>query len=158
MSEFKRIVVHHSASEFGCANLINDWHVERGFRMIGYHFVIMNGYPNSEDFKNNRKWSVLDGNVEIGRRLDQDAEFEKDEVGAHVGGMNTGSIGVCLIHNTNQEYSMKQLFKLNSLIYYLKNIYNISIDNVVGHYELDKKKPNCPSIDMVELRNKLILE
>ena len=31
-----RIVVHHSASPWGCGRVIDQWHRERGVRMTGY--------------------------------------------------------------------------------------------------------------------------
>lgn len=52
---------------------IRRWHMEdRGWRDIGYHFII-----------------DLDGKVMAGRPLEQ--------TGAHVKGRNTGTIGVCMI-------------------------------------------------------------
>jgi N-acetylmuramoyl-L-alanine amidase len=53
-------------------------HRMRGFACIGYHFVI---FPTGE--------------VGLGRDINQ--------VGAHVKGHNTGSVGVCLIGNFNTE-------------------------------------------------------
>lgn len=68
----KRIVIHCTATREGQdvdAATIRKWHVGQGWRDIGYHFVIR-----------------LDGSVERGR--------PEDQVGSHVQGFNTGSIGV----------------------------------------------------------------
>ncbi len=47
--EIKRIIIHHSASDFGDAKLIDKWHKERGWKGIGYHFVVLNGKRRSKD-------------------------------------------------------------------------------------------------------------
>ena len=67
------IVIHCSAvrpNQRSSAKDIDDWHRKRGWKCIGYHFVVRR-----------------DGTVETGRRL--------DEVGAHVVGHNRYSIGIC---------------------------------------------------------------
>ena len=51
---------------------ITRWHVARGWRTIGYHFVV-----------------DRDGKIGNGRRV--------DEIGAHVKGKNAGTIGICLL-------------------------------------------------------------
>jgi hypothetical protein len=33
--------------------------------------------------------------------------------------------------------------------------FDINVDNIVGHYELESNKPDCPSIDMNKLRENL---
>src|SRR5438270_9583625 len=37
------IVIHHSASEEGGADRFDEWHRQRGWDELGYHFVIGNG-------------------------------------------------------------------------------------------------------------------
>lgn len=73
--EVKYIAIHCSATKEGKdyhAADMDKWHRERGFKKIGYHYVI-----------------TLDGIIEQGRKL--------DEVGAHVQGYNSVSLGVCYI-------------------------------------------------------------
>lgn len=75
MRKINLIVIHCSATLEGKpynAAAIDAMHKERGFREIGYHFVVK-----------------LDGTVEEGRGL--------DEVGAHAQGYNAHSIGICYI-------------------------------------------------------------
>jgi N-acetylmuramoyl-L-alanine amidase len=76
MRTIDSIIVHCSATEEGkdfSADDIRRWHVDgNGWRDIGYHFVVR-----------------LDGQIEIGRPLDQ--------AGAHVKGHNKNSIGVCYV-------------------------------------------------------------
>jgi hypothetical protein len=68
------IVVHCSATgpaaDIGVAQ-ITQWHKQRGFDTVGYHYVIRRN-----------------GTLETGRR--------ESEIGAHVRGHNANSIGVCL--------------------------------------------------------------
>ncbi|MDL2310316.1 N-acetylmuramoyl-L-alanine amidase [Parabacteroides sp. OttesenSCG-928-B22] len=70
-----KIILHCSATKAGQPFTVEDitrWHIQRGFRTIGYHFVI-----------------YLDGTVHKGRDI--------SEIGAHVTGQNSNSIGVCYI-------------------------------------------------------------
>jgi hypothetical protein len=68
----KRIYIHCTATREGQdidAATIKRWHLAKGWRDIGYHFVIR-----------------LDGTIEKGR--------DESVPGSHVKGFNTGSIGV----------------------------------------------------------------
>lgn len=77
MSNFpiSHIVMHYSAT-YADQDLdirdIDRMHRARGFNGVGYHYVIKR-----------------DGMIERGRK--------EIEIGAHVGGQNTGKIGICLI-------------------------------------------------------------
>ena len=75
MRNINKIIVHCSATPEGrvvTAKDIDDWHKQRGFTKIGYHYVI-----------------YLDGTVHMGRK--------EEEIGAHCLGYNANSIGVCYI-------------------------------------------------------------
>lgn len=75
MRNIKEIIIHCSATAAGRnfkAADIDAWHRQRGFRKIGYHWVV-----------------DLDGTIEAGRA--------EREVGAHCLGHNAESIGVCYI-------------------------------------------------------------
>lgn len=75
MRPIKAIVVHCSATPNGQEFFRDDidaWHKARGWKKIGYHFVI-----------------DLDGTIEIGRPV--------EEIGAHVQGSNAKTIGICMI-------------------------------------------------------------
>lgn len=147
----KRIVIHHSDSNWGTANDIRKWHLQRGWRDIGYNFVISNGVPTSEDSKNKREFECMVGQIEYGRILDADPWIEADEVGAHAYGFNRDSIGICLIHKKGK-YPYKMMSTLIRLCACLCKMFNLKPENIVGHYELDEKKPECPSIDMEKFR------
>ncbi len=69
------IVVHCTATREGQHVTVADidrWHKQRGWRGIGYHFVV-----------------YLDGSVHVGRSMAQ--------IGAHVSGHNKDSIGVVYV-------------------------------------------------------------
>lgn len=127
------IVLHCSATPPDMevnAKDIDRWHRQRGWLMIGYHFVIKR-----------------DGVVESGRKL--------DAAGAHVAGFNHRSLGVCLVggikDNKTKEpqnnFTGLQWAALRALLVELMGLFPGV--KVVGHYELDSKK-SCPSFDVRE--------
>ena len=128
-SKVKYIVIHCSATFPGqpCnAEIIDRWHRERGFTMIGYHYVVM-----------------PDGEVEHGRPL-----FCQ---GAHVGSCyNPASIGVCYVGGIDSEgrcadtRTEAQKSSLLRLLAWLKRKFPNS--RIVGHRELNKGKA-CPCFD-----------
>lgn len=140
MREIRRVVVHHSASPFGDADLIDSWHRERGWLGIGYHHVILNGRRNGS--LKYRKDD--DGLVEPGRPHSQ--------IGAHAGrvGANGDSIGVCLIGNG--KFTRWQFCHLIWVLQELNHKYAIGNEGIVGHGEIDPWKPECPGFDMALLR------
>ena len=75
MRKITELVLHCSATREGQHVTVADidrWHRDRGFKKIGYHYVI-----------------YLDGSIHAGRDL--------EEVGAHVTGHNAATIGICYI-------------------------------------------------------------
>lgn len=81
MAKITHIVIHYSAT-YEDQNLtvkdIDKMHKARGWKGVGYHWIIRR-----------------DGVVERGR--------PESQVGAHVGGQNTGKIGICAIGGTNRK-------------------------------------------------------
>ena len=75
MRHIREIIVHCTATKAGqhfCAADIDRWHRARGFRCIGYHYVVL-----------------IDGTVEPGR--------PESDVGAHCLHHNSFSIGVVYV-------------------------------------------------------------
>lgn len=69
------IIVHCAATPEGKDYTVDDirsWHKARGWTDVGYHYIVH-----------------LDGRISIGRPVGQ--------VGSHVAGHNTGTIGICYI-------------------------------------------------------------
>lgn len=112
------IVVHCSATRASMdigVREISQWHVQRGFDTVGYHYVIRR-----------------DGRLETGR--------PEGVIGAHVRGHNARSIGICLaggVDNQNQpadNFSAKQLTALETLLRELTSRYPQA--RVLGHRDL----------------------
>jgi len=135
MREIKKIIVHCSMSDFGDAETIDRWHRERGFRCIGYHYVILNGCRKKGHYNDKD-----DGVLEIGRPL--------EEIGAHCRGHNHDSVGICLIGN--HHFSIKQLKRLIQLISFLRQDSRIGNVPVFGHRDFNPHK-TCPNFDIQDL-------
>lgn len=128
--EIELIVVHCSDTydnqRIG-AKEIDEWHKERGFDCIGYHFVI-----------------TREGNIENGRNVEVE--------GAHVKGHNHNSIGLCWVggkgrnNQPEDNRTWEQKKKLPYLLSQLKKQYPQA--KIVGHNELDKNKPHCPGFNV----------
>jgi len=121
------IIIHCTASpnsrDIGVKE-ITQWHKERGFATIGYHFVIKR-----------------DGRVEKGRPVDQ--------AGAHCFGHNANSIGICLVGM--DRFTSAQIDSLVVGVARLKTQYKLKDTAVFGHYEFDKGK-TCPNLPMDKIR------
>jgi len=113
MNFSKEIIIHCSASPNYRDDKIEDinrWHIARGFKKVGYHYVI-----------------ELDGSIRIGRK--------ENEIGAHCLGHNNTSIGICLI-GTDQ-FTNLQISSLVTLIQEIEiRLPDITIH---GHYEFANK-------------------
>lgn len=150
-----KIIVHCSASEFGTALMIDQWHKERGWKGIGYHAVIMNGYPDKSYLAPQRggrdfRVKLYNGVAVPGRALDSDEFIEPVEVGAHAYGFNRDTVAVCLIGNS--VFTKQQLIGLVKQIKLWQFQYNIKTDDVLGHCELPGVAKTCPNLDMETIR------
>lgn len=124
----KELIVHCSATPEGkdySVDTIRQWHLQRGFSDIGYHYVV-----------------YRDGSIHIGR--------DESVIGAHCTGHNTNSIGVCYIggcasdgktpkdtRTTEQKQSLVKLLKELKTKYPQASIH--------GHRDFANKA--CPSFD-----------
>lgn len=124
----KELIVHCSATPEGkdySVDTIRQWHLQRGFSDIGYHYVI-----------------YRDGSIHTGR--------DESVIGAHCTGHNTNSIGVCYIggcasdgktpkdtRTTEQKQSLVKLLKELKTKYPQASIH--------GHRDFSSKA--CPSFD-----------
>lgn len=131
MRKIDKIIIHCSATPEGksfTVQNIDRWHRQRGFRCIGYHFVV-----------------YLDGTVHTGRPI--------AEIGAHCQGQNTTSIGICYIGGVAADgktpkdtRTEAQKSALVTLVANLKKQYpNATIH---GHNEYAAKA--CPSFKVRE--------
>ncbi len=137
--ETNRLVVHHSASHYGDAREFDLWHRARDFKMVGYHYIILNGYRNQHDTYNMK----LDGVLETGRPI--------DVIGAHAKGANPDSIGICLV-GKGPYFSVPQISTLVTLCADLSRVYGLSSDNIKGHRNVGVTGTACPGFDTEYLR------
>lgn len=128
MRKINTIVVHVTDSpddkDIGVKE-IRQWHLDRGWSDIGYHYVIRRN-----------------GKVEKGRDV--------NTPGAHVKGHNKNSLGVVWVGR--EQMTIEQIGSLVSLVFKLMCEYNIPSSRVLGHFELDSSK-TCPNMAIEELRD-----
>jgi len=123
------IVIHHTGGSDidASAEQIHEWHLNKGWSGIGYHYVI-------------RK----DGTIERGR--------PEWAVGSHAYGENSHSLGIHLSGDFDQASpTAAQVEKCAMLTAYLCQKYDIPIDrgHVVGHGEL--MSTDCPGANLQQL-------
>jgi LysM repeat protein len=129
-NKWKYIIIHHSATDKGNALRFYRFHRFRGWKNLGYHFIIDNGSEGK-----------IDGQIEVSPR------WIKQQDGAHckAGGMNYNGIGICLVGNFSKEdVSEKQMEALVYLVNMLRDYYNIPVKNILGHGEVNGAKTECP--------------
>jgi len=134
------IIIHHSATAQGDAETFRKAHRAKGWRDIGYHYVINNGTYKP------------DGLVETGR-----TEWE---TGAHCDAdrMNFRSIGICLVGDFDkQKPTPAQMVSLERLVKDIMKRHDIPPSKVLGHGEVKGAATNCPGrhFDMAEFRKRL---
>ena len=128
MRSINEIIVHCADTPEGRDNTVADitrWHKDRGFRTIGYHYVI-----------------YRDGSIHNGRPI--------EEIGAHCKGHNAHSIGICYIGGKSADgkkhidtRTPEQKEALLSLLRLLKARYPNA--QIYGHRDFSSKP--CPCFD-----------
>ena len=124
------LVVHCSATPEGKPFIVKDieqWHQARGFKGIGYNYVI-----------------YLDGTVHEGRDVNL--------IPAHIEGHNKDSIGICYIGGCDTSgkkpkdtRTPAQKTALIELLKALKKLYPNA--KILGHRDFAGVKKACPSFD-----------
>jgi hypothetical protein len=127
--DWKYIVIHHSATEVGNATIFDREHQRRGFRDgLAYHFVISNGTSG-----------LRDGQIEVGHRW----RNQIDGSGTRSTKMQRSGIGICLVGNFEYQFvSERQFASLIWLIEELQRHYDIPLENIVRHKDVDRTA--CP--------------
>lgn len=151
MKVIDTLVIHCSDSLWGDRTVIDSWHKDKGFKEIGYHYVILNGHSKYNSSYN----PVTDGLIQPGRSLDNDTWIEESEVGAHALGFNQNSIGVCLVGGANgrlEGFTETQYHSALLLVSFWSRI--IPKLKVMGHNETGANKA-CPVIDMNKFRTRV---
>lgn len=128
------IAIHCSATgpkqDFGAAD-IDKWHRAKGWKCIGYHFVIRRN-----------------GTVEEGR--------EELTIGAHVENWNSVSVGICMVGGVDADdpkkavnnFTPEQFASLKQLLIDLKIRYPSAI--IQGHRDFPKVAKACPCFSVAE--------
>lgn len=170
------IVVHESASTWGDAKAIRQWHLARGWSDIGYHGVILNGYRTAgAEYR-----EVLDGKIEPGR--------SEQLVGAHCAaqGMNLCTLGVVMVgypgrpsphgmadwkdfltrpYATTRQYAaLVHWLAVNCRQYGLDPhgtfrhpTLHVDMPVITQHSQHDPGKPLCASVQIERLRHEVAL-
>lgn len=132
MNEPDKVILHCSATpdsgDYVGAAQIDDWHKDRGWNGIGYHWVIRRS-----------------GLVEPGR--------PEDVQGAHARGHNKNSLGICLVGTSN--FTVQQVSSLKVLFKEIRMRHHIDADSWFCHYQFANKA--CPNIPVNFLREFLNL-
>lgn len=107
-------------------NDIRDWHIQRGWSDIGYHFVIL-----------------LDGTIQNGRDI--------DIAGAHCKGHNSDTIGVCFMGGKKADGSMWDSCSIEQKGAF--TALNMSLDIITGQKlkvspHSDYSSKTCPNFDI----------
>lgn len=120
MRKITHIVIHCTATVQGkhfTADDIDTWHKQRGWKGIGYHYVI-----------------GIDGTIEEGR--------PEHKIGAHVKGHNRNTIGIVYVGGLNRRLApkdtrtRKQKRAMKNLLYILKDRYPEA--EIVGHRDFSE--------------------
>lgn len=130
-SQWKYIIIHHSATKRGNAKLFGKYHKGRGMKNgLAYHFVIDNGTCGKRD-----------GQLEIGNRW----EKQLPGGGCQQDWYNQVGIHICLVGDfTRKPPSRKQIRTLINLVDELRKRYNIPYKNIIGHKQVPGAKTKCP--------------
>lgn len=130
MRKIDKLIIHCSATPEGRDYTVADidrWHKQRGWKGIGYHYVI-----------------YRDGSVHEGRDI--------SVIGAHCTGHNATSIGICYIGGIDADGNPKdtrtpaQRAALRDLVELLQTEYPQA--TVHGHREFANKA--CPCFDVYD--------
>jgi N-acetyl-anhydromuramyl-L-alanine amidase AmpD len=129
MREIRGVVLHCSDSDHDHHDNLEtlyQWHVcENGWSDIGYHYVILK-----------------DGTIKEARPVWKQ--------GAHCreGGMNRGTIGICLTGKTS--FTVAQFDALARLLRKMMEKYKIDETDIYGHYHFSSK--TCPNFNVTEFK------
>lgn len=134
MRRIDEIIIHCSATEEGKDYTVEDidrWHKAKGWKGIGYHYVI-----------------YRDGTIHPGRK--------EEEVGAHCASRNAHSIGICYIGGVDKFKKAKdtrtpqQKEAMVSLVWSLVGKYAKMGWKVTVHPHYEYANKGCPCFNVKE--------
>lgn len=122
LPKWRYITLHHSATPEGNAESFDRNHRKRKLGGLFYHFVIGNGAGSSN------------GEVEVGWRWRKQRQVNRPS-----------DIQICLVGNFDkQQVSEAQFSSLARLINVLRKKYNIPLNNIRKHKDINGKATECP--------------
>jgi N-acetylmuramoyl-L-alanine amidase len=128
--DVKFLVVHCSATPATQAVTVKDidrWHREKGWRMVGYHYVI-----------------TREGEVQKGRPTWM--------AGAHALGVNGTSLGICMAGGANEKGKSQNNFTDDQFAALGELLINLQAEHpnveVIGHRDVPNNATDCPGFDV----------
>lgn len=165
MRQITNVIIHESDSYWGTAEDIRRWHTDpppkgRGWRVPGYHHVILNPFPSYDSWRHEKPDATADGKLQHLVPLDDDQWLEPDEIANHAFGYNQFSVGICCISRYGL-YTWKQIETLQDLCWniLLNSDWNLHPNSFIGHYETTTgaaQGKTCPGFNMQHLRDYLL--
>ena len=132
MRHISKIILHCSDSDLishDNVETITSWHLERGFKSIGYHYIITKTNPQGK----------FEATLYYGRPI--------QVAGAHCLGHNQDSIGIVL---TGRENFTQGQFDLCAIVVAELCIeFGLHITDIYGHNQFSNKR--CPVFDINEV-------
>lgn len=129
------VVLHHSVSRpETTVDEIRRWHRARGFRDIGYHYVVR---------LSDHGWVWERGRPE-------------EEVGAHCKGWNESTLGICVCGDYTRGPLPDAAFEvLCTLLRDILRRYQMTARQVTGHGRMPGQATACPGFDVDAIRAEL---
>jgi N-acetylmuramoyl-L-alanine amidase len=138
LENIEYLVVHHTSRKYDFPSFVKLRHkFLRGWEDNGYHYMVGNG-----------ELFTTDGKLYVCR--------PECYQGAHTLGYNDKSLSISLIGDYDKDFpTNERMSTLCSLLTNKSREYNIPIENIVAHNELNDNKKTCPgkNIDMGHIRN-----
>jgi len=136
--KINKIAVHCSFSPQNRdddAYIIDNWHRQRwgDSSGIGYHYIVLEN-----------------GTIQKGRWV--------DAIGAHVKNYNKNTIGICRIGGMNKDSkavfdaTKEQIKSIKKLTKLLIDLYDLQVNDILGHNEFPYINKLCPLMDMNKIR------
>lgn len=145
------IVVHCSDSDVPSHDnieTIRGWHTLPKIPKKVSEKIAHGELPISEAYKYGNGWKNIGYHYFIDKAGNVHSGRPEEEVGAHVKGYNSRSIGICL--SGKREFTDEQFRSLERLCLDLCKRYGLSKLDVLAHNDLDSLK-TCPNFDLLKL-------
>ncbi len=140
-------IIHWSVtSVLATVDEIRQIHLNKGYRDIGYHRVIL--HPLSNEFKGKTPvhWWEL---VKLGRHLDDDLYLSMGEVGAHSYGYNKSTVGTVVVGKPGVPLAPLQKEALVQTARIFAKRFDFPLEQTKGHREVYATQ--CPGLEIMNV-------